>query len=175
MIRYCDRTLHALLLTFLDIIRLRKGPEQVPDSVLVLLVSIGLLLFSTFCSSILISTDTGGDVMLSLLASISGYLFYSLILAATGRLRRFTPTISSIMACGSILSIFMVLAIVMFRPFLGNQFAWVIAELILFWSVPVKGHIIARAIDRHWYAGIAIAMTIFLLQFVIYSSLTRQN
>ena len=28
----------------------------------------------------------------------------------------------------------------------------------MLWSVPVEGHIIARAIDRHWYLGIAIAV-----------------
>lgn len=122
----------------------------------------------------LIEDSEGDSVVMSLLTSILGYVFYSIILALTGFARRFRQTISSIMACGSILSVLMVFAFIMFSPFLGKQFASIIATLILFWSVPVKGHIIARAIEKHWYVGIVIAMTIFLLQFVIYSTLTTQ-
>ena len=39
-----------------------------------------------------------------------------------------------------------------------------ISYLVLLWSVPVEGHIIARATDRHWYFGFLIAFTVFLLQ-----------
>jgi hypothetical protein len=173
--RYCDRTLHLLLRTFFDIIRLQKGPEHIPGSALVLLLSFGLLVFATFCSTVLIDNTAGDNIVLSFLASLLGYVFYWFVLIVTGFSRRFVPTISSIMACGSILTVFMVFAYVMFTPFLGANFASIIATLILFWSVPVKGHIIARAIERHWYIGIAIAMTIFLLQFAIYSALTGQN
>jgi len=172
--RYCDRTLHLLLKTFFDIIRLRKGPEHIPDSAVVLLFSFGLLLFATFCSTVLVNPAAGDNIVLSFVASLLGYVFYWAVLVVTGFSRRFVPTISSIMACGSILTVFMVFAYVMFTPFLGANFASIIATLILFWSVPVKGHIIARAIERHWYLGIVIAMTIFLLQFAIYSALTER-
>jgi hypothetical protein len=43
---------------------------------------------------------------------------------------------------------------------------------MLLWSVPVEGHIIARAMGRHWYIGILIAITVFVLQFVIYSAMS---
>jgi len=38
--------------------------------------------------------------------------------------------------------------------------------------VPVEGHIIARAIDRHWYVGIVIAVGVFIFQYVINLLLT---
>lgn len=170
--RYCDRTLHLLLRTFFDIIRLRKGPEHVPNSSLVLLMAFGMLLFATFSSSVLITPEDGDSVLLSFLTSLMGYVFYGFVLAVTGFSARFVQTISSIMACGSILTVMMVFAFVMFTPFLGSSIASIIATLILFWSVPVKGHIIARAIERHWYLGIVISMTVFVAQFGIYSALT---
>jgi hypothetical protein len=151
---------------------LQKGPEHVPDSSVVLIFSFGLLLFATVCSTILIKPSVGDSAVLSFLTSLLGYVFYAIVLAVTGFSRRFTQTISSIMACGSILTVLMVFAFVMFTPFLGASFASIIATLILFWSVPVKGHIIARAIERHWYLGIVISMTIFVMQYGIYSALT---
>ncbi len=154
---------------------LRKGPEHIPDSALVLLLSFGLLLFATFCSTVLINPDAGDSVVLSFVTSLLSYVLYGFVLASTGFARRFVQTISAIMACGSILTVLMVFAYAMFAPFLGANFASIVATLILFWSVPVKGHIIARAIERHWYIGIAISMAIFILQFAIYSALTGQD
>ena len=84
-------------------------------------------------------------------------------------------TISSIMACGSILTILMVIAAVIIAPIFGGAVAGIVVWLILFWSVPVKGHIIARAIERHWYIGIAIALTIFIMQYMSYLVMTGRQ
>ena len=60
---------------------------------------------------------------------------------------------------------------VLFTPFLGPTITGIVAQLILLWSVPVEGHIIARALGRHWYIGIVIAIGVFVLQYVIYSAM----
>ena len=172
---YCDRTLQLLLRTFFDIILLRKGPQDVPNSLVVMLLSFGMLLLATF-SSAGVSKPAGGEsVLLSFLTSLLGYVFYGSVLVVAGFLNRLGQTISSIMACGSILTVLMVFAYVMLSPFLGARIAALVATLILFWSVPVKGHIIARAIDRHWYLGIAISMAIFVLQYAIYFAMISQD
>ena len=41
----------------------------------------------------------------------------------------------------------------------------IIVYLLLFWSVHVKGHIIARTINREWYVGLVIAIAVFILQY----------
>ena len=150
---------------------LRKGPEHVPASPTVLLFAIALLFFSLFCTTILIE-DGEGDSLLSLITAVLGYVLYTTVLSVTGFLKRLLPTIASIMACGSILSVMMVAAFVFLNPFLGAQLASLVAWLILIWSVPVKGHIIARAIERHWYIGIAVSLTIFVLQYYFQSAMT---
>lgn len=145
-----------------------------PDSVLVLLIAVAMLLFSTFCSAVLVDAGEEQRILLSLATSVLAYVLYAIALYFTGFIRRTTPTISSIMACGSIISVLAVAAYVLLRPFIGIPFAGLVSTLILFWSVPVKGHIIARAIERHWYVGIAIAASIFVLQIAIYSATTGE-
>jgi hypothetical protein len=71
-----------------------------------------------------------------------------------------------------LLTVLMVAAYVMLAPFVGTNLASLTAWLILMWSVPVKGHIIARAIEQHWYVGIAIALAIYIMQRVAYQSMT---
>lgn len=173
--RYCDRTLQLLLRTFLDIIRLRKGPEHVPDSFLVLVYAIGLLALAMVVSTMLVEPVTGtaqDALFLSVAVSVMGYLLIWIVLAVTGFGNRVIPTIASVMACGSILTLLMVLAFVLLQPLLGMQVAGTIAWLIRMWSVPVKGHIIARAIGQHWYAGIVIAGVIFIIQQFAFDAMT---
>ena len=172
--RYCDRTLQLLLRTFLDIILLRKGPEHVPNSTVVLWVSFGLLVIATLMSAVLVPSSGSDSVVLSFISSLVGYALYWVVLVVSGFGQRFVQTISSIMACGSILTILMVVAAVIAAPVFGGAMAGVVVWLILFWSVPVKGHIIARAIERHWYTGIAIALTIFIMQYLSYLAMTNR-
>ena len=154
---------------------LRKGPEDVPGSMLVLYYAFGLLVLATFISGALAGSSDDESTLLSFMGSLLGYVLYGIVLYSTGFLRRFVPTVACIMACGSILTILMVAAFVLLNPFLGAPLASVLVWLILIWSVPVKGHIIARAIGRHWYVGIAISVTIFILQYIFYLSMTGRE
>ena len=79
--------------------------------------------------------------------------------------------LSALIACGSLLAMFSVAAGVLILPLLGDAVANAIGILIFFWSVPVKGHIVARTLDKHWFIGIAIAVIEFVLRFTIETSL----
>ena len=138
----------------------------------VLAFAIGLLLLSFFCTAMLMTDSGGDDLSLSFFITIASYLLFWLVLVVNGYSHRLVPTISSIMACGSILSIVQVAAQVFLSPFLSANLMFIAAWLIQIWKIPVKGHIIARAIGRHWYFGIAIAMTIFVMQYAAYLALT---
>jgi hypothetical protein len=123
--------------------------------VLVLFVALFFFVLAMLVSESLIQPAPGDSLLYSIMVSVAGYFVYWSVLAATGFRRRFMPTVSCIMACGSILTILMVASFV-----------------VLVWSVPVKGHIIARAIERHWYVGIAISLAIFVMQRVAYDAIT---
>lgn len=151
---------------------MKKGPERVPDSPLVLLVAFGLLLVAIAGPNLLLAGSAEDNIATSLANAFLGYLLYWIVLLLAGFRRRAVPTIASIMACGSILTIAMIIVVVVLTPLGGPVFASLPASLILFWSVPVKGHIIARALDRHWYVGIAIALCIFIIQYVAYQAMS---
>jgi hypothetical protein len=89
-----------------------------------------------------------------------------------GYSNRVLQTLSAILGCGALIAFAFVAEYVLFRPFLGQTITGIVAQLILLWSVPVEGHIIARAISRHWYIGIVIAIIVFILQYVIYRLMT---
>jgi hypothetical protein len=151
---------------------LRKGPDSVPASMFVFAFAIGLLLLSFILSAALAPVTGNDDAGISFLIAVMSYVLYWMVLATTGYSHRLLPTISSIMACGSLLSVARAAAVAVMSPLASADMTAIVAGLIFFWSIPVKGHIIARAIGRHWYIGIAIAMTIFIMQNVAYLAMT---
>lgn len=143
---------------------LRKGPEQVPGSWLVLLLAVGFMVLAVFCRKVLVPSAGDQDYFV-IYATISvGLLIYTGVLLVTGYGRRLLPVLSAIIGCGSILTLLIVAEYVLLQPFLGVRIASILATLIIFWSVAVDGHIIARGIQQHWFAGIAIAMVVFIMQ-----------
>lgn len=164
--------MQLLLKTFFDIILLRKGPEHVPASWLILLLAVGLMVLSVFSATVLIPSTGEQNYFVIYASSVVGLLVYSGVLFVTGYGRRLLPVLSAIIACGSILTLLFVAEYVLLQPFLGPRIARIGATLIIFWSVPVEGHIIARAIQQHWFAGIAIAMIVFILQISFQQMLT---
>lgn len=170
---YCDRTLFVLLRTFLEIIALRKGPEQVPSSSLLLLLSVGMMLVAAFCGITLIDELDRGDLAVGLLTSVMVLFFYVGVLVVTGHARRSVQVLTCVIGCGALLTMLSIAEFVLFRPFLGQGLAGTIAVLIGFWSIPVEGHIVARAIYQHWFVGIAIAVAGAILQFLLQAMITE--
>lgn len=151
---------------------LRKGPEQVPDSWLVFLFALIMMQFASFVAATLINLGEDYSHLLTFITNLLGVGIYAAILFVTGFFHRFVPIVSAILACGSILTLLFVAAYVMLNPFLGGNLAAIVATLIIIWSVPVEGHIIARGIGQHWYIGIVIAMIVFILQYAFQSTMT---
>ncbi len=144
---------------------LRQGPEQVPASWLVFLLAVALMQLTSFVGASLIDYGDNYSHLLAFISNLLGMSIYAAILFLAGFANRFLQTISAIVACGAILGLLFVSSYVMLTPFLGKDIAVVLATLFIFWSVPVEGHIIARAIEQNWYLGIAIAMVVFIVQY----------
>ncbi len=150
---------------------LRQGPEQVPASWLVFLLAVALMQLTSFVGATLIDYGDNYSHLLAFISNLLGMSIYAAILFLAGFANRFLQTISAIVACGAILGLLFVSSYVMLTPFLGKDIAVVLATLFIFWSVPVEGHIIARAIEQNWYLGIAIAMVVFIVQYGFQSML----
>ncbi len=161
-----------LIKTLFQIIILRKGPEAIPASWLVLAMTVCLWMFSSLAGLALIDRFDDSDFYLGIFSATLGLACYAALVILSGWAPRLVPTLSAIIGSGALIFLLFVAEYVLLRPFLGEAPTGVIAMLILFWSVPVEGHIIARAIERHWYVGVAIAVAIFCLQYVVNVAVT---
>jgi len=160
----------ALLKTFIDVLALRKGPEVIPASWLVLGYSLGILALAWVVQLALLSVSADG-VLPVLTAYAAGLSFYAAVAFYSGFRRRILPMLSTIIACGSLLAILAVAAGILILPLVGGTVANLVALLVYFWSIPVKGHVVARTLGKHWFIGIAIAMVEFGLRFTLETSL----
>lgn len=161
----------ALFKTLFDIIRLRKGPDAIPYSWLLCLMALALWLFAGLAMTIMSEELGERDFLLGTFTGVVGLACYASIVVLSGNTPRLLQTVTAILGCGAALSFLFVAGNVFLTPFLSENLTRLIATLILLWSIPVEGHIIARTIDRHWYVGIVAAMTVFVFQLYIYSLL----
>jgi hypothetical protein len=162
--------LTAILKTYLEIIALRKGPDVIPASWLVLSFSL-LLLTLAWTIQLSVIDVPDGSVQPALIAYAAALAFYAIIASLLGFRHRLLPMISTIIACGSMIAVASTVGAVMLAPLTGAAVANSFATVVWFWSVPVKGHIIARTVEKHWFFGIGIAMFAFLLRFGVETSL----
>ena len=158
-----------LIRTLFDITLLRKGPDAIPRSGLLLALVIGFWIFASLIGLVLIERLDETDFFLGLFSGLAGIACYATIVVLGGFGSRLTQTVTALVGCGALIFLVFVAQYVLFLPVAGELVTGLVANLILLWSVPVEGHIIARAIDRHWYTGILIAITVFILQYILYS------
>lgn len=156
-----------LIRTLFDITLLRKGPEAIPRAWFLFVPILAMWLFAVLAAVALIDRYDETSLAMSTFSAVIGVLCYVAVILAYRRSPRMTQTIAAIIGCGALIFLAFVVEYVVLQPLVSDQVNGLIANLILLWSVPVEGHIIARAIDRHWYVGILIAIAVFVVQLVI--------
>jgi len=161
----------ALFETLFDIIRLRKGPDAIPHSTILLVVIIALWLFAGLATIAMMPELDETDFLISTLTGVIGLTCYAAVITLSGKGARLLQAVTAILGCGAVLSLLFVAGNIFLSPFLSTNLTNIVVTLILLWSIPVEGHIISRTIDRHWYLGIVIAMAVFIFQLVLYSAL----
>lgn len=154
----------------MDVILLRKGPEDIPKSMLLLGVAVVMVILSRFVLHVTVEADYAVDLAVDFAAELIRIGSYVVILLITGYIGRLAQTMTTIIGCTAIMVFLFVFVFMLSRPFVGYEMAGAIAWLVAPWLILVEGHIIARAIQRHWFTGIAIAVVIFILQLSFYLS-----
>ena len=170
--RCCVAPLLPFLRTLFDIALLRKGPEHIPRSGVLLLMAIVLWLFAILSQLAIIEQFTESDFALEIFSAFIAVTCYSMVVIGFGQGSRLTQTITAILGCGAILGLTFSITYVLAQA-MGSQLVMVLMVwFIVLWSISIKGHIIASAINRHWYLGMAIAVSVFVLQHVVHAYLT---
>ncbi|MCP4302360.1 MAG: hypothetical protein GY783_17380 [Gammaproteobacteria bacterium] len=159
----------ALFETLFDIIRLRKGPDAIPHSVVLLVVIVALWLFAGLVMTLMTAELDEKDFFIGTLTGMAGLSCYAAIVVLSGKRARLLQAVMALLGCGALLSLLFVAGNVFLSPFLSENITKLIVTLILLWTVPVEGHIISRTIDRHWYVGVVAAVAVFVFQLLLYS------
>ena len=161
----------ALFETLFAIIRLKKGPDAIPYSWFLCLITMTMWLFAGLAMTAVTEELGEADFLLGTFTGVVGLACYASIIVLSGHTPRLLQTVTAILGCGAMLSLLFIVGDVLLSPILSASVANLVVTLILLWSIPVEGHIIARAIDRHWYVGIVAAMAVFVFQLFVYSLL----
>ena len=162
--------MQALIRTLFDIILIR--PDAIPHSWLLLYMTVVLWFFPLLVAAILVPNFRGAVVLISVASWLISLLIFALVINFSGFSNRLLQAMTAIIGCGALVFIAQVASLVFLSPFLGAPLAQIAVFLLLFWSVYVKGHILARTIDRDWYIGFLIAIGVFLLQYAFSISVT---
>ena len=161
----------ALFETLFAIIRLKRGPDAIPYSWILCLITLTFWLLAGLVITLVTEGMTDEDFLVGTFTGVVGLACYASIVVLTDHRPRLLQTVTAILGCGAILSFMFVAGDVVLTPLLDENITGPVVTLILLWSIPVEGHIIARAIDRHWYVGIVAAMTVFVFQLFLYALL----
>jgi hypothetical protein len=158
-----------LIRTLFDVALLRKGPESIPRSGILLLMSLALWALAAFSFSSLIENAGGADFRRELLNFALAMSCYYGVLVSTGKSQRIMQTLTSLIGCGALMVLCFTAALVTLGQLAGGAIITMLAIAYLIWSMSVEGHIIARAIDREFYIGVLIAFGIFVFQYAALS------
>ena len=165
----------ALTRTLLDITLLAKGPDEIPRSWLMLFMSIGLWLFALLAMMSLLVNFTAHNAWTSIASTLLGLVCYAIVLVTMRVMHRAVQTMSALIGVGGLITLIVLAELILLMPLLGAQVSVLIARATMLWSIPVKGHIIARAINWPWYGGFVIALFIYMLQLAFSESMSPES
>jgi len=155
----------AFIKTLFEIVTIRKGPDAIPHSWL-LLNAATVMWFLPLVALVAVVQDFGRSAVAVLVASWAlSLVCYAAVVVLAGYGSRLLQSLTAIIGCGAIIFVAQVTGLIVASLLLGAVAAEIVVNLLLFWSVYVKGHIVARTINREWYVGLVIAIAVFLLQY----------
>ena len=155
----------AFIKTLFDIVTLRKGPEAIPYSWLLLNAATVMWFLPLLVATVVVPGFGGAAAAASVASWALSLACYAAVIVLAGFPSRLLQSLTAIIGCGAIIFVAQVVGLVAASVLLGAAAAELVIYLLLFWSVYVKGHIIARTISRDWYVGLVIAIGVFLLQY----------
>lgn len=156
-----------LLKTLFDIALLRKGPQHLPHSLIIFGMAVGLWGMSLLTTILLVDYIDETSFFSEFLWAIAVLSIYSAIVLLAGFGDRIVQTITAIIGCGALLSVLFAVTYAGLGPILGRAFLELMVYGFVLWSLSVKGHIVAHAINTRWYLGALIATAVFIGQLVV--------
>src|SRR5210317_430149 len=160
----------ALLQTLLDIIRLRKGPDAIPHSTLLLVIVVAFWLFVDILGELLVPRF-GGLSASGIAITLLGLVVFAMMVTLDGKNARMLQMLTAMIGCGALFGLALTLVLAVALRF--GQFPPIpLLALLSVWrvtlfSVIVDGHIMSRTLERPRLHGIIAAFLVFALQYYL--------
>ena len=151
-----------LLMSLVEIARLRRDPSALPASIALLVIMAAAYAGSSAVQSWLLHED---DRLLARTAADLGLTLaiFWLVLAVTRRLYRYRQTMNALLGTSVLLTPLLMLLIAMQQPaeiyYPIKLLAWAGSIAVIVWYTLIVGHILRSALEIGFVTGIAIAIT----------------
>jgi len=159
----------------LEIATLRRGPQDLPASgffvglMALLYVVTGIMSIAVYSSS---ASQLLAQLALDFVLLVG---FFSLLLSMFRRAARLRQTLAAIMGAGALLACFALpLSVLLQSSAPGDPSALIPAlgiYLIVLWSISINGHILQRALEVPYVAGVLLAASYFILNYIAFAYL----
>ncbi len=168
-----------LIQTLIDILRLRKGPDAIPYSQVLLVLLFAVWAATHLIADLLLEQDFAfADTLARMLISLLGLAVYGLIIVINGKKPRLQQSFSALVGCGVLLTVPLVL-LSLGVPTEAREAGAMVFLIILafwaliFWGVVVDAHIIAKTVERPLLYGFLVAASVLMLQLTLVSGLNN--
>lgn len=151
---------------------LRRGPDLLPHSWWLLGVTFIASFLLSLVSIAIILPGEPLDAHVTLVLTLLPTVYYFAVLLIAGFPQRFTQTMTAMFGADIALTIIHLVVFLLVSLLGDRNSALLLIQLITLWSIPVQGHIISRAIERHWLLGIGIAFSGFILSLLTYAAIS---
>ncbi len=151
-----------VLISLVEIARLRRDPGALPASIVLLVIMAAAYAGSSAVQSWLLHED---DRLLARTAADLGLTLaiFWLVLAVTRRLYRYRQTMNALLGTSVLLTPLLMLLIAMQQPaeiyYPIKLLAWAGSIAVIVWYTLIVGHILRSALEIGFVTSIAIAIT----------------
>lgn len=153
--------MYQLIVLFFEIALLRKGPQDVPSSPVllpVLLLAYGLVNLLI----LLLGNDWSQALVQLAVETILLIAFSYPLLFFSGKASRFPQTLGALLGCDTVISFFAIPAISSLSS-QANGLAFFAMLVLMAWHWVVNGHIFRHALDRSLLFGLGLAFLYILI------------
>jgi hypothetical protein len=160
-----------LLRAFFQIILRQLGPEDLPDSRLLLGISMGVYALAQIIPALQVygATATAAIAILVDLLLLASAVWA--VLRVAGHAHRFRQTLSALLGTGALLTIPLVplnFWLQMFTQAGHTPAGPSLAILLLMtWALTVQGHILSRALSAPFVIGLLVAVGYFIVNYAV--------
>ena len=155
----------TLIKTLFEIALLRKGPEALPPAWLVVYVTIALWLAGIVAMAAVVPNLSLAGALPDVAGWALSICLFALVISTAGFSNRLPQGLGALVGTGAVILFGQVLAAAFLLPLQGPGVAGLAMELLLLWSIFVKGRIISATINVHTLLGMAISIIVYVLRF----------